>query len=70
MSLRYTPVVRKRIAYRYWKKVRGLSVVGILRLAIPPERINPGDKERTVTKILKIVSGGDEESLETIADVY
>jgi UDP-N-acetyl-D-glucosamine/UDP-N-acetyl-D-galactosamine dehydrogenase len=35
-----------------------------------PERINPGDKERTLTKILKIVSGCDEEALEEIANVY
>lgn len=35
-----------------------------------PERINPGDKERTLTKILKIVSGCDDESLEEIAKVY
>jgi UDP-N-acetyl-D-glucosamine/UDP-N-acetyl-D-galactosamine dehydrogenase len=35
-----------------------------------PERINPGDKERTLTKILKIVSGSNEETLDTIAEVY
>jgi UDP-N-acetyl-D-glucosamine/UDP-N-acetyl-D-galactosamine dehydrogenase len=35
-----------------------------------PERINPGDKERTLTKILKIVSGSDAEALEEIAHVY
>ena len=35
-----------------------------------PERINPGDKERTLTKILKIVSGSDEATLETVAEVY
>ena len=35
-----------------------------------PERIVPGDKVRTLTKILKIVSGCDAETLETIADVY
>jgi UDP-N-acetyl-D-galactosamine dehydrogenase len=35
-----------------------------------PERIVPGDKERPLTKILKIVSGNDAESLEEIAKVY
>ncbi|MFD2566706.1 nucleotide sugar dehydrogenase [Pseudotenacibaculum haliotis] len=35
-----------------------------------PERINPGDKEHTFTKITKIVSGSTKESLELIADVY
>jgi UDP-N-acetyl-D-galactosamine dehydrogenase len=35
-----------------------------------PERINPGDKERTVTKIVKIVSGDTPETLKTVAEVY
>ncbi|MCX6350600.1 MAG: nucleotide sugar dehydrogenase, partial [Bacteroidetes bacterium] len=35
-----------------------------------PERINPGDKEHTITKILKVVSGCDAESLDNIASVY
>lgn len=35
-----------------------------------PERINPGDKERTIEKIVKVVSGCDNESLEQIALVY
>jgi UDP-N-acetyl-D-glucosamine/UDP-N-acetyl-D-galactosamine dehydrogenase len=35
-----------------------------------PERIVPGDKVRTLTKILKIVSGCDQETLELISDVY
>ena len=35
-----------------------------------PERINPGDKERTVTKIVKVVSGDTPETLERVATVY
>jgi UDP-N-acetyl-D-galactosamine dehydrogenase len=35
-----------------------------------PERINPGDKEHTVTKILKITSGSNAEIAETIDQVY
>ncbi|MBK9135253.1 MAG: nucleotide sugar dehydrogenase [Betaproteobacteria bacterium] len=35
-----------------------------------PERINPGDKEHTLTKILKIVSGDTPETLEKVARVY
>ncbi|MFD1929260.1 nucleotide sugar dehydrogenase [Sporosarcina siberiensis] len=35
-----------------------------------PERINPGDKERTFTKIMKVVSGQTDEVLEIIAEVY
>ncbi|MCB1900425.1 nucleotide sugar dehydrogenase [Cognatazoarcus halotolerans] len=35
-----------------------------------PERINPGDKERTVTKIVKVVSGDTAETLEKVTEVY
>ena len=35
-----------------------------------PERINPGDKEHTLTKILKIVSGDTPETLDAVAKVY
>lgn len=35
-----------------------------------PERINPGDKEHTLTRILKIVSGDTPETLENVAKLY
>ena len=35
-----------------------------------PERINPGDKERTVTKIVKVVSGDTPETLATVTEIY
>lgn len=35
-----------------------------------PERINPGDKERTVTKIVKVVSGDTPETLATVSRIY
>ena len=35
-----------------------------------PERINPGDKERTVANIVKVVSGDTPETLQTITEVY
>jgi UDP-N-acetyl-D-galactosamine dehydrogenase len=35
-----------------------------------PERINPGDKEHTLTKILKIVSGDSPETLDKVAGLY
>jgi UDP-N-acetyl-D-galactosamine dehydrogenase len=35
-----------------------------------PERINPGDKEHTLTKILKVVSGDDAETLEKVSVLY
>ncbi|MCB9316630.1 MAG: nucleotide sugar dehydrogenase [Lewinellaceae bacterium] len=40
------------------------------KIGYSPERISPGDKSRTVTDILKIVAGCDEESTENIAKIY
>jgi UDP-N-acetyl-D-glucosamine/UDP-N-acetyl-D-galactosamine dehydrogenase len=51
-------------------KLTGLEAGKDYKYGYSPERINPGDKERTLTKILKIVSGCDEEALEEIAQVY
>lgn len=48
----------------------GLKFVKDFKVGYSPERINPGDKEHTITKILKIVSGCDKESLENISKVY
>jgi UDP-N-acetyl-D-galactosamine dehydrogenase len=35
-----------------------------------PERINPGDKEHTLTRIVKVVSGDDADTLEAVAKLY
>jgi UDP-N-acetyl-D-galactosamine dehydrogenase len=35
-----------------------------------PERINPGDKEHSFSKILKVVSGDDAATLDKVADLY
>jgi len=48
----------------------GLKAGTDFKYGYSPERINPGDKERTLTKILKIVSGCDQESLDEIAATY
>ncbi|MGV8829136.1 MAG: nucleotide sugar dehydrogenase [Breznakibacter sp.] len=52
------------------EKESGLRFNIDFKVGYSPERINPGDKEHTLTKILKVVSGSDQESLEVIADVY
>ncbi|GAB3910425.1 nucleotide sugar dehydrogenase [Larkinella knui] len=48
----------------------GLKLGVDFKIGYSPERINPGDKERTLTTILKIVSGSDAEALDEIAAVY
>lgn len=35
-----------------------------------PERVNPGDKERTITKIVKVVSGDDGPTAKFVGDIY
>ena len=48
----------------------GLRYIDDFKVGFSPERINPGDKEHTLTKIVKVTSGCDEESAEEIAKVY
>lgn len=52
------------------ERVSGLKCGDDFKVGYSPERINPGDKEHTFTKILKVVSGQDEESLNIVAEVY
>lgn len=48
----------------------GLTFKTDFKVGYSPERINPGDKEHTITKITKVVSGCDAESLDNIAKTY
>ncbi|GAB3635394.1 nucleotide sugar dehydrogenase [Hymenobacter arcticus] len=53
------------------EKFSGLSFEkGDFKVGYSPERINPGDKEHTLRRIVKVVSGCDAESLDTVAKVY
>lgn len=52
------------------ENLSGLKMVTDYKIGYSPERINPGDKEHTITTIVKVVSGCCPESLETIAKVY
>ncbi len=52
------------------EKMSGLEYNTDFKVGFSPERINPGDKEHTLTKIVKVTSGGDIESAENIARVY
>ncbi|WLI88944.1 nucleotide sugar dehydrogenase [Massilia sp. R2A-15] len=48
----------------------GLKWKQDFHVGFSPERINPGDKEHTLTSILKVVSGDDADTLESIARLY
>lgn len=52
------------------EKQSGLKFGEDFKVGYSPERINPGDKARPLHKILKIVSGSDEEALEEVAKIY
>ncbi len=48
----------------------GLEYIEQFKVGFSPERINPGDREHTLTRIVKVSSGCDEESAEEIAKTY
>ncbi len=52
------------------EKLSGLKDKVDFKSGYSPERINPGDKEHTLSSIIKVVSGCDAESLDEIAKVY
>ncbi|MCB0484486.1 MAG: nucleotide sugar dehydrogenase [Flavobacteriales bacterium] len=52
------------------EKYSGLKFIDDFKVGYSPERINPGDREHTITKILKVVSGCDAVSLDIISKVY
>jgi UDP-N-acetyl-D-galactosamine dehydrogenase len=51
-------------------EVSGLKAGADFKLAYSPERINPGDREHVLERIVKVVSAQDAESLERVAAIY
>lgn len=64
------PGATEEVCLPILEKQSGLKLGQDFKLWYSPERINPGDKEHTVDKIVKVVSGSDAEALETIAAIY
>ncbi len=52
------------------EKMSGLKFKEDFKVGFSPERINPGDKQHTLTSIIKVTSGCDAESAEEIAKTY
>lgn len=52
------------------EKESGLKLNKEFKVGYSPERINPGDKEHTLEKLVKVVSGSDEKALEEVSKVY
>jgi UDP-N-acetyl-D-glucosamine/UDP-N-acetyl-D-galactosamine dehydrogenase len=64
------PGVTEEICLPILEKKSGLRAGVDFKVGYSPERINPGDKEHTIEKIVKVVSAQDAESLEIVADTY
>lgn len=64
------PGVTEDICVPILEKESGLKCGVDFKVGYSPERINPGDKVHRLESIVKIVSGMDEETLDTVANVY
>jgi UDP-N-acetyl-D-galactosamine dehydrogenase len=64
------PGVTEDVCVPILEETSGLKCGEDFKVGYSPERINPGDKEHRLENIVKVVSGMDDETLETIADVY
>jgi len=64
------PGATEEICIPILEKHSGMKWKKDFHVGYSPERINPGDKERTLTTIIKVVSGDDEATLEKVAQLY
>ena len=64
------PGVTEEVCVPILEKESGMKCGVDFKVGYSPERINPGDKVHRLETIIKIVSGMDEETLDTVAKVY
>lgn len=64
------PGVTEEICKPILEEESGLKCGVDFKIGYSPERINPGDKEHTLDKVVKVVSGMDEETLNIVAETY
>jgi UDP-N-acetyl-D-galactosamine dehydrogenase len=64
------PGATEEVCIPVLEKHSGMKWKNGFHVGFSPERINPGDKQHTVTKILKVVAGDDEDTLEKIGALY
>jgi UDP-N-acetyl-D-galactosamine dehydrogenase len=64
------PGATEEVCIPILEKVSGKTWKQDFFVGYSPERINPGDKERTVTKIVKVVSGDTPETLAKVQEMY
>lgn len=64
------PGVTEEICVPILEKGSNLAWMRDFHVGYSPERINPGDKKHTLTKITKVVSGDDKDTLNAVAELY
>jgi UDP-N-acetyl-D-glucosamine/UDP-N-acetyl-D-galactosamine dehydrogenase len=64
------PGATEEVCIPVLEKFSGMKWKDGFHVGYSPERINPGDKEHTLTRIVKIVSGDDARTLEEVAALY
>jgi len=64
------PGATEEVCIPILEKNSGMKWMQDFHVGYSPERVNPGDKERTITKIVKVVSGDDAATLEKVAELY
>jgi UDP-N-acetyl-D-glucosamine/UDP-N-acetyl-D-galactosamine dehydrogenase len=64
------PGATEEVCIPILEKASGMKWKQDFHVGYSPERINPGDKEHTLTKILKVVSGDDADTLDKVAGLY
>jgi UDP-N-acetyl-D-galactosamine dehydrogenase len=64
------PGATEEVCVPILEKESGLKWKQDFHVGYSPERVNPGDKERTITKIVKVVSGDDEPTRKAVSDLY
>jgi len=64
------PGVAEEVCLPILERTSGLKAGTDFKIGYSPERINPGDKEHTLEKIVKVVCAQDEASLEVVAATY
>ncbi|NOY45800.1 MAG: nucleotide sugar dehydrogenase [Deltaproteobacteria bacterium] len=64
------PGVTEEVCVPVLERESGLRCGTDFRVGYSPERINPGDKEHTLERIVKVVAGQDAATLEVVARVY
>ncbi len=64
------PGATEEVCIPILERASGLQWMKDFHVGYSPERVNPGDKERVITKIVKVVSGDDDATLEAVADLY